>query len=169
MAQAGADVEHAGAGAEVDDEVAEVQLAARVPLAELQELYITAQRYYTRPALAVLSDAQARYYIPGIANSQLARALPDMYRVLTSRTTAPEYFDLLTQSLVMRRRADGDGASPAQLRKAQEQVTAQMLVAIHEAEERRLEGLRQVAAARRAKQRGNRASKTQKGAGGRNR
>ena len=154
---------------DADDEAAGVQVASHVPLAELQELYITAQRYYSRPALAVLSDAQARYYIPSIANCQLARALPDMYRVLTSRTTAPEYFDLLTQSLAMRRRADGNGATPAQLRKAQEEVTAQMLVAIHEAEERRLEGLRKVAAARRAKQRRKKAPQTQKRAGGRNR
>jgi hypothetical protein len=126
---------------------------SRVSLAELQDMYITAQRYFTRPALAVLSDAQARYYVPSFRECRFAEALPDMYRVLTTRTTAPEYFDLLTQSLHMRRQADGNEASAAQLRKAQEEVTAQMLVAIHEAEQQRLEKLRKVAAARRAQAR----------------
>jgi hypothetical protein len=123
----------------------------RVPLTALQGLYLTAQRHFSRPALAVLSDAQARYYVDGLRDCAFAQALPDVFRVLTTRTTAPEYFDLLARSLELRRRVDGDAASEAQLRKAQEEVTAQMLAAVHEAEQARLAQLRARAAARKAR------------------
>ena len=121
----------------------------RVSLADLQQVYFDAQQHYTRPAFAVLSDAQARYYVAPLQQCAFATELPDMFRVLTTRTTAPEYFDLLAHSLRERRMVDGDAATSAEVRVAQQEVTAQMLAAIHEAEQARLQRLRECARARR--------------------
>ena len=70
----------------------------RIEFSDMQNLYLTAQRYYRRPALSLLTDSQLRHYIPEIANWKHRTDIRGMFEVLTSKDTRPEYYDTIVNS-----------------------------------------------------------------------
>ena len=74
------------------------QGGVRVEFSDMQDLYLTSQRYYRRPAFSLLSDSQLRHYVPEVANWKHRTDIRGMFEVLTSRETRPEYYDTIVKS-----------------------------------------------------------------------
>ncbi len=123
---------------------------ASVSLDSLTRLYLLCQRYYGRPALSLLSESQARYYIPEIRDDPLASTHPALYELLTSRAARPEYFQTIVDSFTQTANACGSVASPADAKQAQGAIQDKIFQEIELAERQRLQQQRQAAKERRA-------------------
>ena len=123
-----------------------------VTLDALTQLYLLCQRHYMRPALSLLSESQARYYIGAIHDSPLTTTHPALYELLTSRATRPEYFQTIVDSYMQTANMCASVSSPADVKQAQGEIQDKVFQEIELAERHRQQQQRQLAKERRSAQ-----------------
>ena len=110
---------------------------AALPLDVLTQLYLVCQRYYSRPALSLLSAAQAKHYIGPIRESPLKDAQPAMYELLTSKDTRPEYFQTIIDCYMQTAQIRAMATSQAEVKQMQAQIDEKVFREIELAEQQR--------------------------------
>ena len=115
----------------------------------LTNFYLLCQRYYRRPALSLLSAAQAKHYIGVIRESPLKDTNPAMYDLLTSKCTQPEYFQTIIDCYTQTASIRGTAVSQAEVKQMQAEIDEKVFREIELAERQRKERQQEVSRQRR--------------------
>jgi len=121
----------------------------RVEFADMQKLYLTSQRHFMRPALSLLSDSQLRHYVPEVSKWKHRKDIPDMFKVLTSKETRPEYYDTIQQSYMENAEIRDMHAEPMKEKELRAAADNKIYESIELKERQRKAELREKAKARR--------------------